>query len=91
MTSRGEHYKSGSFGGAGATLIAAEKTGRKARLIEIDPRYVNVTITRWQNLTGRTAVRAAAETPYEDAGPRRAFDAPLTIAAERQAEDGAKA
>jgi hypothetical protein len=60
-------------------------------LIEIDPRYVDVTITRWRNLTGRTAVRADAETPCENAGQRRAVDAPATIAAKRQAEDGAKA
>jgi DNA modification methylase len=46
------------FGGAGTTLIAAEKTGRSARLIELDPRYVDVTIRRWQNLTGRTALKA---------------------------------
>ena len=46
------------FGGAGTTLIAAEKTGRCARLIELDPRYVDVTIRRWQNLTGRTALKA---------------------------------
>jgi hypothetical protein len=46
------------FGGSGTTLIAAEKTGRKARVIEIDPRYVDVTIKRWQNLTGGTAVKA---------------------------------
>ena len=36
------------FGGVGATLIAAEKTGRKARLIELDPRYVDATIKRWE-------------------------------------------
>jgi len=46
------------FSGSGTTLIAAEKTGRKARLIEIDPRFVDVTIRRWQNLTGGTAVKA---------------------------------
>jgi DNA methylase/ParB-like nuclease domain len=46
------------FGGSGTTLIAAEKTGRKARVIEIEPRYVDVTIRRWQNLTGGTAVKA---------------------------------
>jgi 16S rRNA G966 N2-methylase RsmD len=45
------------FGGPGTTLIAAEKTGRKARLIEIDPHYVDVTLTRWQRLTRRKAVR----------------------------------
>ncbi|MEP0322125.1 site-specific DNA-methyltransferase [Bauldia litoralis] len=46
------------FGGSGTTIIAAEKTGRRARLIEIEPRYVEVSIRRWQNLTGRTAVHA---------------------------------
>ena len=44
------------FGGSGTTLIAAEQTGRKARLIELEPKYVDVTIRRWQQLTGRDAV-----------------------------------
>jgi DNA modification methylase len=47
-----------SFGGAGTTLIAAERTGRRARLIEIEPRFVDVTVRRWQRLTGGTAVHA---------------------------------
>jgi DNA modification methylase len=47
------------FGGAGSTLIAAERTGRKARLIELEPRFVDATIKRWQNLTGKTAVNSA--------------------------------
>jgi DNA modification methylase len=47
------------FGGAGTTMIAAERTGRRARLIEIDPRYVDVRVLRWQRLTGKTAVNAA--------------------------------
>jgi DNA modification methylase len=47
------------FAGAGTTLIAAERTGRRARLIELDPKYVDVTIERWQRLTGGTAVHAA--------------------------------
>ena len=47
------------FGGAGTTLIASERTGRKARLIELEPRYVDATIDRWQRLTGRAAVNAA--------------------------------
>jgi DNA modification methylase len=76
------------FGGAGTTLIAAEKTGRRACLIEIDPRYVDVTIQRWQNLTGRTAVRADAGTPYPDNGPRPG-DAPSAIAPEGWSNDGA--
>lgn len=43
------------FGGSGSTLIAAEQTGRKARMIELDPKYCDVIITRWQNLTGQSA------------------------------------
>jgi DNA modification methylase len=41
------------FGGSGTTIIAAERTKRKARLIEIEPRYVGVTIERWERLTGQ--------------------------------------
>jgi DNA modification methylase len=52
------------FGGAGTTLIASERTGRKARLIELEPRYVDATIDRWQRLTGRTAVNAATDAVF---------------------------
>ena len=44
------------FGGSGSTLIACETTGRQARLIELDPRYVDVIVKRWQDYTGRKAV-----------------------------------
>ena len=44
------------FGGSGSTLIACETTGRQARLIEVDPRYVDVIVKRWQDYTGRKAV-----------------------------------
>lgn len=43
------------FGGSGTTLIAAEKTGRQARLIELDPHYCDVTIRRWEKFTGKKA------------------------------------
>ena len=43
------------FGGSGSTLIAAERCKRRARLIEIDPRYCDVIIWRWQKETGKTA------------------------------------
>ena len=46
------------FGGAGTTLIAAERTGRRARVIELEPAYVDVSIARWQLLTGGTAQHA---------------------------------
>jgi DNA modification methylase len=45
------------FGGSGTTLIAAQKTGRRARLIEIDQVYCDVIIQRWQTFTGKEAVR----------------------------------
>jgi DNA modification methylase len=44
------------FGGSGSTLIACETMGRRARLIELDPRYVDVIVKRWQDYTGRKAV-----------------------------------
>jgi DNA modification methylase len=44
------------FGGSGTTLIAAERTGRRARLIELDPKYVDVIVHRWEEFTGKDAV-----------------------------------
>jgi hypothetical protein len=44
------------FGGSGSTLIACEKAGRQARLIELDPKYVDVIIQRWQAYSGGAAV-----------------------------------
>lgn len=43
------------FGGSGTTAIACEKTGRKARLMELDPKYCDVIVTRWQAFTGKHA------------------------------------
>jgi hypothetical protein len=54
------------FGGAGTTMIAAEKTGRRARLLELSPIYVDVAIQRWQRLTGQTAYHAETGRPYGD-------------------------
>jgi DNA modification methylase len=65
------------FGGSGSTLIACERRGRKARLMELDPKYADVVVQRWQEHTGKQAVldgdgrtfdeikaeRAAAEVP----------------------------
>lgn len=44
------------FGGSGSVLIAAEKTQRKARLIEIDPNYCDVILHRWENITNKNAI-----------------------------------
>lgn len=54
------------FGGSGSTLIAAEKTGRRARLIEHDPLYCDTIIRRWENLTGKRATHAPTGQAFED-------------------------
>jgi DNA modification methylase len=45
------------FGGSGSTLIGAEQTGRKSFLMELDPPYCDVIVTRWENFTGKKAER----------------------------------
>jgi DNA modification methylase len=55
-SSRGSDTVLDPFCGSGSTLIACEKTGRQARLIEIDPKYVDTAVTRWQEFTGQDAV-----------------------------------
>lgn len=47
------------FGGSGTTIIAAERSGRRGRLVELDPKYVDVIIRRWQQTTGGNATHAA--------------------------------
>ncbi|MBS1941702.1 MAG: site-specific DNA-methyltransferase [Bacteroidetes bacterium] len=49
------------FGGSGTTLIAAEKSGRVARLIELDPKYVDVIVRRWEEFSGNKASRLQAD------------------------------
>jgi DNA modification methylase len=49
------------FGGSGSTLIAAEQTGRRAFLMELDPLYADVIVTRWEQFTGKKAVRCPAK------------------------------
>ena len=44
------------FGGSGSTLIASERRGRKARLMEIDPRYADCIVSRWEEYTGKKSV-----------------------------------
>ena len=55
------------FGGSGTTLIAAETTGRCARLIEFDPAYCDTIIMRWERLTGKSAIHVASKRSFEEA------------------------
>ncbi len=54
------------FGGSGSTLIAAEKTGRNARLIEYDPLYCDTILRRWEKITGKRATLAVTGETFED-------------------------
>jgi DNA modification methylase len=54
------------FGGSGSTLIACEKTGRQARLVELDPKYVDTIVLRWQEFSGGAAVLDGDERSYEE-------------------------
>lgn len=53
------------FGGSGSTLIACEKTGRHCRMMELDPKYCDVIIKRWQDFTGRKAVHAETGAEFD--------------------------
>ena len=52
------------FGGSGSTLIACEKTARDCRMMELDPKYCDVIIQRWQKFTGQTATLEATGQPF---------------------------
>jgi DNA modification methylase len=59
-----------SFGGSGTTLVACERTHRKARLIEIDPIYCDQIVRRWQKLTGQNAVHATTGKSFDQTKSR---------------------
>ncbi|WP_412057316.1 site-specific DNA-methyltransferase [Bartonella sp. DGB2] len=59
------------FGGSGSTLIAAEHTGRQARLMELDPKYVDVIICRWQKMTGKQACLSDTNEAFEEVEKKR--------------------
>jgi DNA modification methylase len=64
-----------AFGGSGSTLIAAEKTGRIARLIEYDALYCDTIVRRWERLTGKRATLAADGACFEDVADMRLANA----------------
>jgi DNA modification methylase len=74
-SSREEAVLFDPFGGSGTTLITAEKTNRRAFLLEVDPKYVDVIITRWQDFTGREA-KSLTGTAFADAARSHAHKGP---------------
>lgn len=59
------------FGGSGSTLIAAERARRRARVIEYEPGYCEVTIRRWEAQTGKQAILAATGESFSEVRVRR--------------------
>jgi DNA modification methylase len=59
------------FGGSGTTMIAAERTGRRAVLLEIDPAYADVIVRRWQETTGEAAVLEGEDRVFTDIAAMR--------------------
>ena len=55
-----------AFLGSGTTVIAAERTGRRCRALELDPGYVDTAIRRWQTLTGDKARHGATGHYFDD-------------------------
>lgn len=53
------------FGGSGSTMIACEKAGRQSRLMELDPKYCDVIVKRWQEFTGKAATHAESGIPFD--------------------------
>ena len=70
MTRRGETVLDG-FGGSGTTLIAAERAGRTARLVELDPHYCDVICRRFESLTGEPARLAETGGSFADVAAQR--------------------
>ena len=65
------------FAGSGTILIAAERTGRQARAIELDPQYVDVAIMRWQRVTGKEAVLEATGQTWDQVRDSRLSEADM--------------
>jgi DNA modification methylase len=63
------------FGGSGTTLIACEKNNRQARLMELDPKFVDVIVKRWEEYTGQQAVREEDGATFADLTPQQALAA----------------
>lgn len=63
---KGQDIVLDSFGGSGTTCIAAEKNGRFAYMMELDPKYCDVIIKRWQDFTGKKAVHAETGKTFDE-------------------------
>jgi DNA modification methylase len=74
------------FAGSGTVLIAAERTGRRARALEIDPHYVDVAVRRWENYTGKAAILAATGSTFEEITEKRSGHSAADLAVSEGAQ-----
>ena len=70
------------FGGSGTTLIACEKTNRQARLVELDPKYVDVIVKRWEDYTGLKATRESDGQAFAELKPQALSEAQTVVMGE---------
>jgi DNA modification methylase len=70
-SSKGHDVVLDLFGGSGTTLIACEKTNRIARLMELDPKYCDVIVKRWQDFTGKQATLESTGQLFDEVGKKR--------------------
>jgi hypothetical protein len=81
-----------AFAGSGTTIVAAERIGRRAYCLELDPLYADVSIRRWQAYTKRDAILEGSAETFEELAAARSSDRPAArsgtagIAGERAAE-----
>lgn len=73
-----------AFGGSGTTIIAAERTGRVARAIELDPKYVDVAVRRWQAFSGAAATLTETGETFEQVTLRRTNGAASNVRVRRR-------
>jgi DNA modification methylase len=76
------------FAGSGTTVIASERTGRRAYTIELDPAYVDVAIRRWQRYTGKSAVLLDTGQSFEEVDEHRRGNLPANAGDTDHAADG---
>ena len=69
------------FAGSGTTIIACERTGRRAYAMEIDPLYCDTIVRRWQTFTGDRAAHAESGKSFAELADRRTQNSPMNTSA----------
>jgi DNA modification methylase len=75
-----------TFAGAGTTILAAERVGRRAYSLELEPKYVDVAIRRWQAFTRRDAVHSVSGQTFDEVVQERSRRTALKPAPKRKTE-----